>query len=116
LFILTEFNYDCRTRNDKNTYEYTTSENIKVLPEDAVPVDAMDTNEGWRMSGQLLIMTTETTRTTEDTFQAYIRTQDEYISQYYTHIEFLMAPIAIYILLKSTKNINSNRQQSNTNY
>jgi hypothetical protein len=76
-----------------------------VLPEDAVPVDAMDTTEGWRMSGQLLIMTTETSRTTEDTFQAYIRTQDEYISQYYTQIEFLTAPIAIYELLKSTKKV-----------
>jgi hypothetical protein len=53
-----EFNYNCHTRNDKSTYEYTTSENIKVLPEDAVPVDAMDTTEEWRISGQLLIMTT----------------------------------------------------------
>jgi hypothetical protein len=76
-----------------------------VLPADAVPVDVMDTTEGWRMSGQLLIMMTETTRTTKDTSQAYIRSQEEYISQYYTQIEFLTAPIAIYELLKSTKKV-----------
>jgi hypothetical protein len=43
------FTFDCHTRNDKNTYEYVPSENNKLLPEDAVPVDAMDTNTGWRM-------------------------------------------------------------------
>jgi hypothetical protein len=45
-----QFNYDCHTRNDKNTYGYTTSENIKVLPVDAVLVDVIDTTKGWRMS------------------------------------------------------------------
>mgnify|MGYP002632820832 CR=1 FL=1 len=101
-----EFNYDCHTRNDKNTYEYTTTENIKALPEDAVPsVDAMDTIEGWRMSGQLIITEKITTRPKATSFQEYIRYQDDHISQYYTQIEFLTAPIKIYELLKSTKKV-----------
>jgi hypothetical protein len=41
-----EFTYDCHTRNGNNKYDYTTSENIKELPEDAVPIEAMDTEEG----------------------------------------------------------------------
>jgi hypothetical protein len=70
-------------------------------------VDAMDTNNGWRMSGQLLIINKEKTktRTRNDTFQKYIRHQEEHISQYYTQLEFLTVPIKIYELLKTTKKV-----------
>jgi hypothetical protein len=90
------FTFDYHTRNDKNTYEYAPSETNTLLPEDAVPVDAMDTNNGWRMSGQLLIINKEKTKTRNDTFQKYIRHQEEHISQYYTQLEFLTVPIKIY--------------------
>jgi hypothetical protein len=99
------FNFDCPTRNNKNTYEYVPSETNNLLPEDAVPVDAMDTNNGCRMSGQLLIVNKEKTRTRKETFQEYIRNQEEHISQYYTQLEFLTVPIKIYELLKSTKKV-----------
>jgi hypothetical protein len=36
----------------------------------------------------------------------YILCQEEYISQYYTQIEFLMVPHKIYKLLKSTNKVN----------
>jgi hypothetical protein len=68
-------------------------------------VDAMDTNNGWRMSGQLLIINIEKTKTRNDTFQKYIRHQEEHISQYYTQLEFLTVPIKIYELLKTTKKV-----------
>jgi hypothetical protein len=100
-----EFTYNCHTRNDNNKYDYTTSENIKELPEDAVPIEAMDTEEGWRMSGQLILMKTTKTGTRKETFQEYIRSQEEYISQYYTQIEFLSTPIEIYKLFKSTRKV-----------
>jgi hypothetical protein len=86
-------------------YEYVPSETNNLLPEDAVPVDAMDTNNGWRMSGQLLIINKEKTRTRKETFQDYIRNQEEHISQYYTQLEFLTVPIKIYELLESTKEV-----------
>jgi hypothetical protein len=79
-------NFDCHTRNDKDTYEYVPSETNNLLPEDAVPVDAMNTNNGWRMPGQLLIINKEKTRTRKETFQEYIRHQEEHISQYYTQL------------------------------
>jgi hypothetical protein len=81
-----EFTYDCHTRNDNNKYDYTTSGNVKELPEDAVPIEAMDTEEGWRMSGQLILMKPTMTGTQKDTFQEYITSQEEFISQYYSPI------------------------------
>jgi hypothetical protein len=86
-------------------YEYVPAETNKLLPEDAVPVDAMDTNNGWRMLGQLLIINKEKTRTRKETFQKYIRHQEEHISQYYTQLEFLTVPIKKYELLKTTKKV-----------
>jgi hypothetical protein len=68
-------------------------------------VDAVDTNNRWRMSGQLLIINKEKTKTRNDTFQKYIRHQEEHISQYYTQLEFLTVPIKIYELLKTIKKV-----------
>jgi hypothetical protein len=62
---------------------------MKVLPKDVIPVDVMDTDIGWRMSEQLLLMKTAITRTGKAMFQEYIRSQEEHITQYYTQIEFL---------------------------
>jgi hypothetical protein len=45
-----EYYYDCHNRNENNTYNYTSSGNIPSLPEDTMPTDIMDTNEGWKMS------------------------------------------------------------------
>jgi hypothetical protein len=39
------------------------------------------------------------------TFMEYILSQEEHISQYYEQIEFLMVPMKIYELLKSTKKV-----------
>jgi hypothetical protein len=97
--------FDCHTRNDKNTYKYVPLETNKLLPEDAVPVDVMDTNNGWRMSGQLQIINKEKTKTRKDTFQKYIRHEEEHISQYYMQLEFLTVTIKIYKLLKTTKKV-----------
>jgi hypothetical protein len=106
-----EFTYDCHTRNDNNQYNYTTSENIKELPEDAVPIEAMDTEEGWRMSGQLILMKSTKTGTRKETFQEYIRSQESFISQDYTQIEFLSTPT-----FQINKKIpHSNGWRSNTN-
>jgi hypothetical protein len=65
----------------------------------------MDTKEGWRMSGQLLIMKKATHMETTEIFVEYLNGQDEHISQFYTQINFLSVPITIYKLLKSTNKI-----------
>jgi hypothetical protein len=51
-----QFYYDCHNRKYNNTYDYTPTDNIKLLPKEAVPTDVMDTEQGWRMSGRLPMM------------------------------------------------------------
>ena len=41
-----------------------------------------------------------------ETFTDYLMSQEEHISQYYTEIDFLTAPITIYGLVKSTNKVN----------
>jgi len=100
-----KFYYDCHRRNSNNKYDYTTTENIDYLPEDAVPTDVMDTEEGWRVSGHLPMMTWEEKPAQNGTFMEYILSQEEHISQYYEQIEFFMVPMKIYELFKSTKKV-----------
>jgi hypothetical protein len=100
-----KFNYDCHSRNRNNKYNYTKTETIDCLPDDAVPTDVMDTEEGWRVSGHLPMMTWEEKPEQNGTFMEYILSQEEHISQYYEQIEFLMVPMKIYELLKSTKKV-----------
>jgi hypothetical protein len=100
-----KFNYDCHNRNETKTYNYTPTDNVEVLPEDAVPTDVMDIKEGWRMSGHLPMMTWEKKTVNNGTFMEYVRSQEEHISQYYEQIEFFMVPMKIYELLKSTRRV-----------
>jgi hypothetical protein len=99
------FYYDCHSRNETDTYDYATTENIELLPVDAVPTDVMDTEEGWRLSGHLPMMTWEKKTVHDGTFMEYLLSQEEHISQYYTQIEFFMVPMKIYELFKSTKRV-----------
>jgi hypothetical protein len=101
------FYYDCHSRNEKDKYDYTPTENIDSLPVDAVPTDVMDTEEGWRVSGHLPMMTWEKEKTTvhNGTFMEYLLSQEEHISQYYAQIEFHTVPMEIYDLFKSTKKV-----------
>jgi hypothetical protein len=45
------------------------------------------------------------TFTRKETFMEHIRYQKDHISQYYTQIDFLTAPVTIYELIKSTKRL-----------
>ncbi len=65
----------------------------------------MDTEEGWRVSGHLPMMTWEEKPAQNGTFMEYLLSQEEHISQYYEQIEFFMVPMKIYELLKSTKRV-----------
>jgi hypothetical protein len=101
-----KFYYDCHSRNNNKTYyDYKPTDNTKSLPVDAVPTDVMDTEEGWRLSGYLPMMTWETKTVHKGTFMEYLLSQEEHISQYYAHIEFHTVPMKIYELLKSTKRV-----------
>jgi hypothetical protein len=90
------------------SYKYTLINNVKYLPEDAVPKDVMDTEEGWRMSFNQPMMKKEKEMDKKEpvTFMEYVSYQQEHISQYYEHIEFSIVPIRIYELLKSSHRIN----------
>ncbi|MGK3747229.1 MAG: hypothetical protein ACI90V_014093, partial [Bacillariaceae sp.] len=76
-----KFFYDCHSRNRNNKYNYTKTENIDYLPADAVPTDVMDTEEGWRVSGHLPMMTWEKKTVQNGTFMEYLLSQEEHISQ-----------------------------------
>jgi hypothetical protein len=91
---------------DNDTYNYVPSGNVKLLIEDASPTDVMDTDVGWRVSEHLPMMIKETKKITTVNFMDYVRTQEEHISQYYTQIDFLVAPHEIYKIVKSTKKVN----------
>jgi hypothetical protein len=99
------FNYDCHSRNETETYNYTPTDNVIVLPEDAVPTDVMDIEEGWRLSGHLPLMTWEKNTVHNGTFMEYLLSQEDHISQYYEQIDFFMVPMKIYELFKSTKRV-----------
>jgi hypothetical protein len=101
-----EFYYDCHTMTDNDTYNYVRPGNVKLLPEDASPTDVMDTDVGWRVSEHLPMRVKETKKTTTVSFMDYVRTQEKHISQYYTQIDFLVAPHEIYEIVKSTKKVN----------
>jgi hypothetical protein len=100
-----KFNYDCHNRNETKTYNYTKSNKVQLLPEDAVPTDVMDTEDGWRMSNHLPMMETATNSTRKATFMEHLMAKEEYVSQYYSQIEFIMVPMKIYELFKSTKRV-----------
>jgi hypothetical protein len=65
----------------------------------------MDTEDGWRVSGHLPMMTWEKETVQNGTFMEYLLSQEEHISQYYEQIEFFMVPMKIYELFKSTKRV-----------
>jgi hypothetical protein len=54
-----EFYHDGHTMSDNDTYDYTTTGNVKLLLKDASPTDVMYTEEGWRISGHLPMLNTE---------------------------------------------------------
>jgi hypothetical protein len=87
------------------SYKYTLINNVKYLPEDAVPKDVMDTEEGWRMSFNLPMIKKENDKKETETFMEYVYSQQEHISQYYAQIDFLTIPIRIHELLKSTNKV-----------
>jgi hypothetical protein len=39
--------------SENDTYDYTTTGNVKLLPEDASRTDVMDTEDGWRIATHL---------------------------------------------------------------
>jgi hypothetical protein len=107
-----EIQYDCHRRNEHYAYKYTQSENTKSIPDDAVPTDVMDTETGWRISGHSPMMTIRSTSNTNKTFMDYLLCQEEYITQYYTQIDFQMVPQQIYEY--NTKSKHSDRRRGNT--
>jgi len=100
-----EFYYDCHIRNNKDTYEYTSSSNTTILPDDTVPTEVMDTEEGWRLCKSQPMMKKIPTLRRKESFHEHVRSQEEHISQYYTHIEYHTVPYKIYEIIKSTKRI-----------
>jgi hypothetical protein len=97
--------YDKHSKTEHNTYQYLPSENTPTLPEDAVPTDVMDTDQGWRISVHSPITETEINEETHNKFLDYLKSQEEHIKQYYTQIEFHTVPQRIYELFKSTNKV-----------
>ena len=103
-----EIYYDCHNINedDTDTYNYATSSNVTLLPDDASPTDVMDTDDGWRISQHQPMDVFEETVTEDKTFMEFLMKQEDHITQYYAEIEYHTTPIAVYELIKSTNKVN----------
>jgi hypothetical protein len=60
----------------------------------------------WQISVHSPITKLESDKETHETFMDYLLCQEEYITQYYTHIDFLTVPHKIYELFRSTNKVN----------
>jgi hypothetical protein len=65
----------------------------------------MDTENGWRLSFSQPMMKEENKKKTTSSFKEYLMAQDDHISQYYTQIDFDIAPIRLYEMIKSTTRV-----------
>jgi hypothetical protein len=101
-----EIQYDCHNRNEHYTYQYSPFDNTKSIPDDAVPTDVMDIETGWRIANHLPIIAFEGISNTNKMFMDYLSCQEEYVTHYYTQIDFQMVPQQIYELFKSTNRVN----------
>jgi hypothetical protein len=99
------FCFDCHQGTDEETFNYNKFHNVAKLPDDAVPVDVMDAIAGWRITFYQTLEVQEKPPISPKSFMEELMQQPEYISQYYTHIEFHTVPIQIYEHLKSSRKV-----------
>jgi len=98
-----KFNFDCHQGTDEETCDYIRFKNVSTLPDDSVPVDVMDANDGWRIAFNQPLEILETTLSPHRSFLEALMQQPDYISQYYTQIDFHTVSLKIYEHLKSPK-------------
>jgi hypothetical protein len=101
-----QFHFDCHQGNDDETFSFVKNGNIDKLPDDTVPVDVIDAVDGWRISFyQALDIPTAKPVLSPTTFLSTLMQKPDYISQYYTQIDFHTVPIKIYEHLKSIRKV-----------
>ena len=79
---------------------------METLPEDALPTDVIDTEDGWRISNHQPVQTKQKNTVRTETFIDYLLSHEEHVTHYYTRIDFLTVSIKIYELIKSTNKVN----------
>jgi hypothetical protein len=100
-----KFHFDCHQGNDEETFDYSKFTTTDSLPDDTVPVDVMDAPDGWRIAFYQALEAKKATVQTKLSFIETLMQQPEYISQYYTHIDFQTIPFKLYEYLKSPRKI-----------
>ena len=97
------FTFDCHQGMNVRTFGYEKFESTTDLPLDSVPVDEFNAVTGWRISFyQQLVIPTKPIVPIKS-FLDHLFNQQDHIAQYYTEVEFHIAPIALYEQLKSTR-------------
>ena len=99
------FYFDCHQGNDEETFDFVKFSNVQLLPDDSVPVDVHDAVDGWRIAFYQALQNTEPSLSPPKSFMETLMQQPEYISQYYTHIDFLTVPFRLYEHLKSPRRV-----------
>ena len=99
------FTFDCHQGNDEETFDYEKYDTVENLPDDSVPVDVNDAVEGWRIAFYQILDKVEQPMLQETSFMDLLMKQPEYISQYYTKIDFHTVPFRIYEHLKSSMRV-----------
>jgi hypothetical protein len=98
-----EFSFDCHQGNDEETFDYIKYDNVDMLPEDSVPVDVKDAVDGWRIAFYQALEVPAKANAAPVTFRDTLMQQPEYISQYYTQIDFHTVPFRVYEQIKASK-------------
>ena len=93
-----KYQYDAHQGDDPETFSFQKFKTVTTLPDDAVPCDATDEENGWIVFDHqpLELEPSPTNDTPGVDFVRFLKSQPEYISQYYAYVDFCDNPVEFY--------------------
>ena len=78
---------------------------MKYISDDTIPDDVVDAQQSWKVCHYQTLKLTPTALATSTDQVQFIKSQPEYISQYYANIKWEIPKVEVYQVLKETKKI-----------
>ena len=78
---------------------------MKYILDDTIPVDVVDAQQNWKVCHYQTLKPTPTAPVPSTDLVQFIKSQPEYISQYYANIKWKIHEAEVYQVLKETKKI-----------
>ena len=105
-----KYQFDVHKRNEVESFEFISSGppvELHNMPTDSVPVDIARASDGWLICHFHTLKPQPATPAivSPDTLTQFIKSQPEYISQYYANIKWEVPEDEVYKILKDTKTI-----------